>query len=39
MPFVAKLLDNLGPPLAASEQLSQGYLRCCLLGLNPKNFH
>ena len=37
--FVAKLLYNLAPPLASLEQFSQGYLRCCLLGLSPKNFH
>ena len=46
MPFVAKLLCNLTPkhthththtPLS-SKQFSQGYLRCCLLDLSPKNF-
>ena len=39
LPSVAKLLYNLAPPLASLEQFSQGYLRCCLLGLSPKNFH
>ena len=34
-----KLLYNLTPPPASLEQFSQGYLRCCLLGLSPKNFH
>ena len=38
LPFV-KLLYNLAPPLASSEQFSQGYLRCCLLGLSPKTSH
>ena len=32
-----KLLYNLAPPLASSEQVFQGYLRYCLLGLSPKN--
>ena len=39
LPSVAKLLYSLAAPLASLEQLSQGYLRCCLLGLSPKNFH
>ena len=33
-----KLLYNLAPHPTSSEQLSQGYLRCCFLGLSPKNF-
>ena len=33
MPFVAKLLYNLAPPLISLEQFSQGYLRCCLQGM------
>ena len=35
----AKLLYNLAPPLASSEQFPQGYLKCDLLGLSPKNLH
>ena len=34
-----KLLYNLTPSSPLLEQFSQGYLRCCLLGLSPKNFH
>ena len=34
LPFVAKLLCILAPP--ASSEFSQGYLRCCLLGLSPQ---
>ena len=33
LPFVAKLLYNLAPPLASSEQFSWGHLRCFLRGL------
>ena len=33
-----KLLYNLTPSSPLLEQFSQGYLRCCLLGLSPKNF-
>ena len=39
LPFVAKLIYNLAPPLASLKQFSWGYLRCWLLGLRPKNFH
>ena len=37
LPFVARLLHNLAPLLASSEQFSQGYLRRCLLCLSPKS--
>ena len=37
--FVVKLLYNLTLPLTSLEQFSQDYLRYCLLGLTPKNFH
>ena len=33
LPYVAKLLYNLAPPLASSEQFSWGHLRCFLQGL------
>ena len=39
LPFVARLLYNLGPPLTSLEQFSQSYLRCCLPGLSTKTFH
>ena len=33
LPFVAKSLYKLAPQLAVSEQFTQDYLRCCLMGL------
>ena len=34
LPSVAKLLQVLTFPITSSEYFSQGYLRCCLLGLS-----
>ena len=33
-----EFLYNLAPPTTPSEHFSQCYLRCCPLGLSPKNF-
>ena len=37
--LLAKLLYNLAPPLASSEDFSQGHLWCCLPAWSPKNSH
>ena len=38
LPFVAKHLYDLAPPLTSLKQFSQGHLRCCLPGLKSYTF-